>query len=413
MTDRVGLANLGNTCFLNTVIQALRYTPPVVEMFLSHPGREIVTREDTRRKDLLMAFHVLIRDIWGVTAPLERNPSLVPRHFLHYFTHVVRELGDEWYAPGRQCDAAEAITYILNSLHDAMYRSVRMEIAGVATTPEEASHMAAFKSWSDFFSREYSPIISKFNGQTQIKITCGACGHVSERYEPWLMLKAPIPGADKHGAAAPSLAECLAHGFADETIEGYSCDACLGKYMEAALAAAPLEGSEEEQKVARKKLEAAFVRPNAVMKSRISHLPPVVILTIKRFTNSGHKVRGPIEWDVNALDFRPFMAFDTDPFVGAAGDLGSVYETYAIIEQLGNMHGGNYRMYAREDESVWLGYDDNTVGVVPATHVVTADSYVAFLTPASCSRTMREEMSARVAGLRKYNEMAGSAAEEA
>jgi ubiquitin C-terminal hydrolase len=408
MTDRVGLANLGNTCFLNSVIQALRYTPPMVEMFLAQPGKEIATRKETKRRDLLMAWHILLRDIWTVTAPIERNPCLVPRHFLHYFTNVVRELGDEWYSPGRQCDAAEAITYILNSLHDAMYRSVRMEVAGEATTPEEVSQIAALKSWSDFFAREYSPIISNFNGQTQIRITCSVCGNISERYEPWLMLKAPIPGADKHGAAAPTLIQCLDHGFAEETIDGYSCEKCLAAHMSAALAATPLAGTEDEQKAQKKALESAFVRPAATMRSRISHLPPVVILTIKRFTNSGHKVRGPIEWDIDGLDFRPFMAFHSDPLGSGSG---TVYETFAIIEQVGNLHGGHYRMFARENEATWLVYDDNTVGAVPASHVVTADSYVAFLTPSSAAAGMRAEMAAHVAAQRAHMAVSGAAEE--
>lgn len=399
MTDRVGLANLGNTCFLNSVIQALRYTPPMIEMFLAQPGKEITTRKETKRKDLLMAWHVLLRDIWTVTAPIERNPCLVPRHFLHYFTNVVRELGDEWYMPGRQCDAAEAITYILNSLHDAMYRTVRMEVAGDATTAEEASQIAAMKSWADFFAREYSPIISKFNGQTQIVITCSACGNISERFEPWLMLKAPIPGAEKHGVTAPTLLQCLEHGFAEEIIEGYSCEKCLAAHMRTALETTPLTGTEDEQNAQKKRLEATFSRPNATMRSRISHLPPVVILTIKRFTNSGHKVRGLIDWNVDGLDFRPFMAFHGDPM--GTGE-GTVYETYAIIEQIGTLHGGHYRMCARENETTWIGYDDSSVSAVPASHVVTPDSYVAFLTPSSTASSMRGEMAAYIAAQRAH-----------
>ncbi len=35
-----GLINMGNTCFLNSVLQCLTYTPPLVNYLLSHHHKE-------------------------------------------------------------------------------------------------------------------------------------------------------------------------------------------------------------------------------------------------------------------------------------------------------------------------------------------------------------------------------------
>ncbi len=358
MTDRVGLANLGNTCFLNVVLQALRHSPPINTIFLTE--KDIVPREESDRKYLLTAFQILMRDFWTVDAPSGARPSLVPRGFLHSLRVVLRDTDAYWYNPGQQCDAAEALQYILDSLHHAMYRRVRMDVSGTASTEEEHSHMKALKSWGEFFSREYSPIVSNFNGQYQIKITCSNCGNISERYEPWLMLKAPIPGADKVGGPAPTMKACLDSAFEAETIDDYACEKCKSKQR-------------------------------ATKTEKISRLPPITILSIKRFTNEGHKVRGLIPWDLDSLDFSPWMAFGRNPFSDSRAT--NDYMTYAVIEHHGGTQFGHYRMYARHLDNTWAEYDDSSVTPVAPERVITPDSYIAFLMP----RTQVEAMNAAMA----------------
>jgi len=370
MTDRVGLTNLGNTCFLNVVLQALRYTPAICDIFLSNPGLDITPREDSKKKELLKAFHMLIQDFWAVQAPLGTSPSLVPHGFLHSFHNVLRDNEEYWYRPRQQCDAAEALQYILDSLHDSMYRRVRMEVAGAASTPEEISQLKAIQSWAEFFGKEYSPIVSQFNGQNQIRVICTNCENVSERYEPWLMLKAPIPGGDKPGTLAPTLKTCLDAAHEEETIDDYMCDKCKGRHK-------------------------------AKLQNKISKLPGVLTMSLKRFTNLGHKVRGPIKWNVDDVDFAPWMAFERDPFTDSH-EAETHYETYAIIEHHGNIHGGHYRMYARESASVWLEYDDSSVRVVPPEQVVTQDSYIALMLPKRTSVEHRSHIHSLANGIRTY-----------
>ncbi len=336
-----GLDNLGNTCFLNVVLQALRRCTPLVEFLTADPSRMPATRPASKKAPIVSALQVVLLEMQKTPTSCPYNPS----KFVRTLLDVISACDDDWYRPRQQADAAECVQYILDSLHDALYRPVSITIHGDAMTREETSHVKALQSWSTFFSKEYSPIVKHFNGQSQICVQCQGCRNISERYEPWLMIKAPIPGGDQQGGNVPSFRNCLDAAFADETIEGYACDVC-----------------KSPQK--------------AVIRTRISKFPNILLLTFKRFTNQGWKIRGEIEWDLEAMQLRPWAAFSRCPFSNHS--ISASYRTFAVLEHCGSSRGGHYRMYARE-EGDWIEYDDETARKVEK--VISPDSYVIFAVP--------------------------------
>jgi hypothetical protein len=136
---------------------------------------------------------------------------------------------------------------------------------------------------------------------------------------------------------------CLAHNFASENIDEYNCEKCKSKQK-------------------------------AIRTHAISKTPNVMIITLKRFTNFGAKVRGRVDWDLNNVDLAPLLAFSS-PF----GDGAPQYETYAVVEHHGSMGGGHYIMYGRGADDIWFEYDDSRVKRVQTDYVISADSYVIFM----------------------------------
>jgi len=344
LSTTIGLANLGNTCFLNVVLQALRLSYPLCDIFLTNT---IEPRKGTNKKLLLEAFQILIRDFWKHSLPAGAKPTLNPRGFHDAFLRTIHDCGDDWHRYGQQSDAAETIQYILNGIHDAMYKNVIMKVIGNATNKEEEAYVKAIESWGKFFCKEYSPIIEHYNGQTQTEVICEACKAVSTRYEPWLMLKVPLPGGEMPNRTKidATLTDCLNLAFADESLDDYQCDVCKTK-------------------------------GKATIRNRISRVPDIIILTLKRFTNTMQKVAGKVVWDINAFDFRPWMAFKGDPFNRMY--IPPIYETTALIEQQGSFRGGHYRMYAKQERQ-WYEYDDNDIRNVPGETASNCDTYIAFL----------------------------------
>lgn len=345
----VGFENLGNTCFLNSVLQALRHCPPLIKYFHTYDSDSLPIRSESKKIEILKEFHSLIH-------ACSSDKCIRPIPFVNALIKTLHECDDDWWAPRQQADAAECMQYIIDAIHDASYRRVRIRIEGEPRTKDEMSHMKAMESWSTFFSKEYSPIVENMYGQTQSKITCNECNTVSERYEPWLMMKLPIPGGDTPGSRVPTMTDCINAAFASETIQEYVCDTC-------------------------KK------RTDATIQTRIARLPTLLILSFKRFTNTGSKISGQIDWDLNHLDFTRWMAFSRNPYVDSAKK--PIYETFSVIEHMGSSRSGHYRMFAKSNEG-WKEYDDCSVRKVDESSVISPSSYILLLTLVEMKKRMAD-----------------------
>jgi len=331
-----GLANVGNTCYLNSAFQALRFMKPFTDYF----GTDAWTahrHEDRAGHDMAEHTADLVKSL-----QVPGEGMINPTKFVRSFLEVAQTFNDD-IRYGAQADAAEAIQILLDGLHTQQAREVRMDITGTTGVQTQAQReiIKSLESWATFFRKEYSPLVSAFYGQTQTTVVCTGCSAHSTRYEPWGVLKAPIPGAEKAGNAAPTLRECIASAFAAETLDDYACDSCKKKGP-------------------------------ARMEHAISRFPKHLILSLKRFTNTGAKVRARIPYDENNVEFTEWRSWSSQ---------GSPkYRVVSTVEHLGSSRGGHYVMRGRHtSDGQWYLYDDGSVSVSSIGGAAGPDTYVLFL----------------------------------
>lgn len=300
-------------------MQALRHTLPFAE-YLGTDAWERHRHPERKAAQLTEETAGLVQ---ALCAPGDK--IVIPTSFARSFVSFAREYNDE-IRFGAQADAAEAIQILLDGLHTQLSREVRMDITGKAATPDQAELVRSLESWASFFRKEYSPLVDSFYGQTQTVIACKECGKRSTRYEPWSVYKLPIPGSEKAGAPAPSLQDCLRAAVASETLDDYACEGCNK-------------------------------RSPAVMTHALARFPQYLIMSLKRFTNQGAKVRARIPYDADSVDLSEFRAW---PSIHGA----QRYRIVSTIEHLGSSRGGHYVMRAREGAE-WRLYDDGSVSKLP------------------------------------------------
>ena len=180
-----GLRNLGNTCFLNAVLQCLTHTPPLVAFALDNEHHKF--KGTSGGFSALYAVGEHIRE-----ALLSSSRSLAPMSVVKNLRHIARS-----FRVGRQEDAHEFSRYLLEAMQAAAVGSRQLP-AGVAET--------------SFVSRV-------FGGRLRSQIRC-ACGRDSNTYDPFLDLSLEIQRAG-------SVDKALRRFCAAEVLDGdnaYRCE---------------------------------------------------------------------------------------------------------------------------------------------------------------------------------------------
>ena len=298
-----GLVNLGNTCYMNAVLQALRMSPAFADALWEKLQAALPLPLVT--DCVAGAWEELQVNMWG--APYTSR-SLRPRTLMHSLRlkGLLAEMG-------AQGDAAEFAERFVDALQEADQGGG--PLAKAPLTKEEEAFDRATKG---------SPLARRLYGLLQTKTTCGGCGaRGAPRFEAFACLRVPVVVAEGEGEGQPAL--CLRAAFGDEELTDFACDACGGRCA-------------------------------ASLRTRLAVLPPNLLLVVKRFDNEGRKLTAPIAWDAQEVDLTPY----TTPQQREEG--GGRYIVVAVVQHAGIAAGGHYTTHVRggdsRDQTPWVLFDD-------------------------------------------------------
>ncbi|XP_058391205.1 ubiquitin carboxyl-terminal hydrolase 51 [Diceros bicornis minor] len=339
-----GLINLGNTCFMNCIVQALTHIPLLKDFFLSDKHKCIMTSPSLCLVcEMSSLFHAMYSG--------SRTPH-IPYKLLHLiWIHA------EHLAGYRQQDAHEFLIAILDVLH----RHSKDDSVG-----QEANNPNCCNCIIDQI----------FTGGLQSDVTCQACHSVSATIDPCWDISLDLPGScatfrsqsperndstvsrDDHIPGIPSLTDCL---------QWFTRPEHLGR--SAKIKCSSCQSYQESTK-------------QLTMKK----LPIVACFHLKRFEHVGkqrQKINTFISFPLD-LDMTPFLASTKEnrmeegqPPTDCAPKKNK-YSLFAVINHHGTLESGHYTSFIRQQKDQWFSCDDAVITKATIEDLLYSEGYLLF-----------------------------------
>ncbi|KRY56492.1 Ubiquitin carboxyl-terminal hydrolase 46, partial [Trichinella britovi] len=321
-----GLVNFGNTCYCNSVIQALYFCRPFREKVLNYKSQ--MKKAGNQKENLLLCLADLFHSI---STQKRRVGTIAPKKFIGRLKKE-NDLFDNYM----QQDAHEFLNYLLNTVADILLEEKRHEkrISG--------GHKVGSKGTTDTVSQtdgfgdnassnqtqvkdklaEHTWVHDVFQGTLTNETRCLNCETVSSKDEDFLDLSVDVQ-------QNTSITHCLREFSATETLcneHKYYCDICCSK--------------QEAQK-----------------RMRIKKLPLILALHLKRFkyveqynryTKLSYRVLFPLE----------LRLFNTSH---DAVNPDRMYDLVAVVVHCGSTPNRGHYITVVKSQGFWLLFDDDVV----------------------------------------------------
>ncbi|KAH8738730.1 ubiquitin carboxyl-terminal hydrolase of the cysteine proteinase fold [Cryptosporidium ryanae] len=334
-----GLSNPGwNTCYLNSILQALTYAPYLSSDCLRRNHQSICKHKSDGLVCLMCMFEDHVNRVFGNTDDSYSSFSLKneqkDKEIVPQFVKCAQRLIWKKFRIGIMQDAQEFLRFFLEALHKACL-------------PKNLQ--------DDRFFRKLNPITASttyigqlFCGFFRSKIVCSSCGYISNTYDPFMDVPLDIMGVS-------TLENALKLFTKTEYLRGenrYMCPNCK-------------------------------VKSDASKQLLIEKLPPLLTIQLKRFSFFGFgskKPTKPINFS-ETIDMKPFMASKHSDFSCIdsneqdCDELSLKYKLWAVVCHAGNtLSCGHYYTYAKSIDNKWYCLNDEQVSPTTLDNVLSQNN---------------------------------------
>eukprot|EP00934_Nitzschia_sp_Nitz4_P004101 Nitzschia sp. Nitz4//scaffold33_size148984//111651//114677//NITZ4_002942-RA/size148984-processed-gene-0.177-mRNA-1//-1//CDS//3329548469//4091//frame0 len=181
-----GLSNLGNTCFLNSILQCLAYLPPLFQSLVSI--NESIAKQKQNHKKLSQGQKItasmcaLFHKVHGVG---RRGDNAIAPEAIVKALPTLASCGSRngyKFRPGRQEDAHEFLVHLLDAMHDGELRA-----AGIN------QHISGWRDRLPATRLDETTFVHRiFGGYFRSQVKCPSCSFRSNTYDPFLDLSLEV-----------------------------------------------------------------------------------------------------------------------------------------------------------------------------------------------------------------------------
>ena len=326
-----GLANVGNTCYLNSCMQILSHTYELNDMLEGEGYKKKLNNKPD--SVLLIEWDKLRQLMWS------ENCTIAPNGFVHAIRSISSVKKKDLFTGFAQNDVSEFLLFLIESFHNSLSREVDIDIKGDAKCHTDALAIKCFEMMRNMYKKDYSEFLDLFFGisLTQIK-SIETNELLGCRPEPFCTISLSMPTENK----AITLFDCLNEYCKMERLEGDNA------YLN----------------------EKTGKKEDVDKGTLFWSLPNIMIIELKRYDMYGKKLQNYVAIPMDDVDFSTYV-------IGYTKYL-SVYDLYGVCNHSGGTLGGHYTCCVRNANGKWYEFNDTSVSEVSIDKVISPKSYCFF-----------------------------------
>lgn len=315
-----GLENLGNTCYVNSIIQCLSNTLKITDYIISNEYKKDDPREKNKTKEnhkITLSYIFTLKKMW------ETNVVIRP-------SSLIRNLRIIDKVNFNQQDAHEFLLFLLNNLNENLAYPITFKIKENIQVSDIQKKIV--EKWYEWNKLEYSVINENFNIMYIISIKCNNCNNEELIYEQSYDISLSVAKSNR-------LEDLLEEYFKEEIVKDKLCEKCN--------------------------------KSGCTKQTFLWNLPKYVIIHLQKFDNYGNKIEKSIDYN-NASNINYLKYFSKHRNTKN----NYFYELYAINCHQGNSDNGHYYSICKNLNNKLYIYDD--ADVYETTSFNDSNSYILF-----------------------------------
>lgn len=334
----VGLANLGNTCFLNSALQCLLNTTELNVFLEKATYKQRLT--NTPDATILSEYDELRKMVLSHTTGTMR-----PGKFVTAVHHVAKHKDKDIFTGFAQNDLPEFLLFVIDCFNTAIKRSVTITVDGTPNNDKDKLAISCYTTMKRMYEKEYSEMLNIFFGihTSIVNASTSERKLLSTSPEPFFILSLPIPTNN----TSPTIHDCFDLYTTEEHLNG------------------------ENQYVAN---ETTKEKVDATKRILFWSLPKVLIIDLKRFIVSGNRLN---KYNGNII-FSPREHLDLSKYIVGYNPASYKYELYGVCNHMGGLMGGHYTAYIKKPSGQWWHFNDSHVSQMREEDVCSPSAYCLF-----------------------------------
>ena len=323
-----GLANLGNTCFINSCMQVLSHTYELNDFLRSKTYKTKLN--NCHDSVILLEWDNLREMMWS------KNCIISPAKFINCIHKLAGIKGVTLFTTYSQNDVTEFLVFIIDCFHLAITREVTMNIKGNVINETDILAIQCFETIKSMYSKDYSEIWTLFYGIHVSYLKNVKTGEIiSKKPEPFFTIDLPIP------------TDILNVGLLD----------CLNLYIKGEI-------------IDDVYIESSQTKEPACKSIQFWSFPQILVFVFKRFNHQNKKNNILIDFPVEDLDLSNYaIGYSQESFK---------YNLYGICNHDGSVHGGHYTALIKNANCNWYNFNDTNVNKVLNDSIITSKAYCLF-----------------------------------